>query len=303
MTLSAYIRDDLKARILGGTLAGRVTLRDLSERYGVSLTPVREAVEALVREKVIEKEESGRLSIPETPRRAARPGVGAPALRDCHQEIARDILRRSLRGEARFLREEATAEARGVGRTVLRHIFARLAGAGMLEHVPRRGWRVRPFREEDMEAYLEVRELLELKALELAQPRLMKEDLERILERNHSGGGREPARVDTELHPYLLDRCGNRFIQDFFQRHGAYFTTLFYYAVHGPATAPAMARQHREILGALIRRSWEKAKALLSQHIRDQAPAVRKMMSHLAKLPVEKWPAIEAVGSSRTSAP
>jgi DNA-binding GntR family transcriptional regulator len=156
-----------------------------------------------------------------------------------------------------------------------------------------------------MEAYLEVRELLELKALDLARPRLVKEDLERLLSVNVPGDHRQPARVDTELHPYILDRCGNRFVQEFFQRHGAYFTTLFYYAVHGPATAPAMARQHTGILEALIDRRWERAKALLGRHIRDQAPAVRKMMVHLAKLPVEKWPAIQALsaGFLRPSAP
>ena len=295
MTLAAYIRDNLKALILGGSLAGKVTLRELSQRYGVSLTPVREAVGQLVRERVLQKEESGRLAVPAAPPRGVKSSGSATALRDWHQEIARDILRRSLRGGSDFLREEATAEEYGVGRTVLRHVFARLAGAGMLEHVPRRGWRVRPFREEDMEAYLEVRELLELKALDLARPRLVKEDLERILEKDLPREGREPAQVDTELHPYLLGRCGNRFILDFFERHGAYYTTLFYTAAHGPAVAAAMARQHREILEALIDRRWDRARDLLGQHIRDQAPVLRKMMAHLARLPADQWPLLASL--------
>lgn len=300
MTLAAYIRSDLKARIQGGTLTGRVTLRDLSERYGVSLTPVRVAVEGLVREKVLHKEESGRLAIPQAPPRTAARAPEAPATRDPHQEIARDILRRSLRGEEEFLREERTAERTGVGRTVLRHVFARLAGAGMLEHVPRRGWRVRPFREADMEAYLDVREILEVRALDLAAPRLVREELERILSRNLPRDGRGALQVDTELHPYLLDRCGNRFIQDFFRCHGAYYTTLFYYAAHGPAVAAEMARQHREILEHLIAQRWNRARASLARHIRDQSPALRKMMAHLAKLPLERWPEIEAVGPERS---
>jgi DNA-binding GntR family transcriptional regulator len=292
MTLSAYIRDDLKAQIAGGTLAGKLTLRNLSLHYGTSLTPVRGAVEALVRERVVHKEESGRLTISEAPPRATKPAAPAPALRDWHQEIARDILRRSLRGEEAFLREEATAEAYGVGRTILRHVFSRLAGAGMLEHVPRRGWRVRPFRDEDMAAYLDVRELLELRALDLAAPRLVKADLERILATNLPRHG--SVKVDTELHPYLLARCENRFIQDFFRRHGAYYTTLFYYAAHAPEAAAGMARQHRSILEHLIARRWEKARAALAVHIRDQAPALRKMMARLARLPVDRWPEMEA---------
>jgi DNA-binding GntR family transcriptional regulator len=291
MSLSAYIRDDLKARILDGAVSGKLTLRGLSLRYGTSLTPVRQAVEALVRERVVRKEESGRLAVSETRSRGTRPAATAPALRDWHQEIARDILRRSLRGDAAFLREEATAEAYGVGRTILRQVFARLTGAGMLEHVPRRGWRVRPFRDEDMEAFLDVRELLELRALDLAAPRLVKQDLERILAMNLPRNG--DAQVDTEFHPYLLEKCGNRFIQEFFRRHGDYYTTLFHYAAHGPRVAAAMALQHRSILEHLIAGRWEKARGVLARHIRDQAPALRKMMAHLARLPVERWPKLE----------
>jgi len=294
VTLVAYIREDLRSQILGGTLTGRVTLRDLSERYSVSLTPVREAVEALVRERILHKEESGRLAIPQAlprPGRAPR----APRPRDWHQVIARDLMRRSLRGEADFLREEAMAERTGVGRTVLRHVFARLAGAGMIEHVPRRGWRVRPFLEEDMLAYLDVRELLEVRALELARPRLDPKVLERILEKDRPRRD-APAEVDADLHPYLIETSGNRFIQDFFRRHGAYYTTLFYYAALGASVVADMARQHREILEHLLDRHWDRARAALAMHIRDQAPVMKKMMARLAKLPLAEWPELPAAG-------
>jgi DNA-binding GntR family transcriptional regulator len=292
MTLSTYIRDNLRARILDGALSGRVSLRALSLHYGTSLTPIREAVESLVRERIVHKGPSRRLVIPEAHPGGVKLAAPAPARRDWHQEITRDILRRSLRGEEAFLREEATAEAYGVGRTILRHVFSRLAGAGMLEHVPRRGWRVRPFREEDMAAYLDVRELLELRALDLGVPRLVKADLERILATNLPRNG--AVQVDAELHSYLLARCGNRFIQDFFQRHGAYYTTLFHYAAHAPEAAAGMAHQHRSILEHLIAMRWKKARAALARHIRDQAPALRKMMAHLARLPVDRWPEIDA---------
>lgn len=283
MTLACYIRDDLRARIAGGRMAGPVTLREIAGIYGVSLTPVQEAVDALVAEKVLRRSGSGRLSVPDALPRRPEP-VPAPAPPDWHQVIARDVMRRSLRGEADFLREEVTAEAYGVGRTVLRQVFARLAGAGVLEHVPRRGWQVRPFREEDVRAYLEVRELLEVKALELAGPRLDRGTLARLLERNR------PSQVDDELHPLLIEGSGNRFIQDFFRRHGAYYMTLFYFAARGAAVTREMARQHREILARLLARRWDQARDALSRHIRDQGPVLRKMMARLADLPPEEWP-------------
>ena len=54
-----------------------------------------------------------------------------------------EIIRSSLSGEARYLREDQTAQKYGVGRTVVRQVFGHLAGSGMLEHLPRRGWRIR----------------------------------------------------------------------------------------------------------------------------------------------------------------
>ncbi len=290
MTLATYIRDDLRARLHSGGRPPALTLRDLSRHYGVSLTPVREAVEDLVRERLIHKEESGRLSVNPSPPRASRPAPPPRPPKDWHRILARDVLRRSLRGEADFLREEVTAAALGIGRTVLRQIFSRLAGAGLIEHVPRRGWRVRPFQERDMLAYLQVRELLELKALELARRRLVPEDLRRILSLNRPGGGRGAAAVDSELHPYLVRKSGNRFIQEFIGTHGAYYTTLFYYATRGARAVGLMARHHVEILRRLLRRDWDGAAALLSRHIRAQAPLLRRMMDRLARLPLEEWP-------------
>ena len=191
----------------------------------------------------------------------------------------------------------------GMGRTALRQVFHRLAGAGMLEHVPRRGWRVHPFREEEMDAYLDVREVMELKALDLALPRLKRDDLKRLLADNRPAGNGGPPHVDSELHACLIEASGNRYIQDFFRRHGAYYTTLFYYAALGAAVVSDMARQHREILGSLLRGRTDRARRALSRHIRDQRPVLRKMMTRLASMPAQKWPDFESLGDVSATSP
>jgi DNA-binding GntR family transcriptional regulator len=300
VTIAAYIREDLKARILSGhDVPDRLTLRDLSTTYGVSLTPVRQAVEELVRDKLLRKESNGRLAV-ESGALGRQPSAKAgdvlpPGAWD--QIVARDVMKLSLQGRDEFMREEATAEKYGIGRTLLRHVLSRLSTAGMLEHVPRRGWRVRPFREADMDAYLEVRELLELKAIDLCRDKVSKADLERILADNVTSGA-EP-RIDAELHAYVVEKAGNRYIHDFFRRHGAYFTTLFYYAALGASITAEMARQHRKILEAMIAGKWSRAREEMAGHIRAQRPAMRRMMERLAGLPVEKWPAIPTAPSAR----
>lgn len=300
MTIAAYIREDLKARIWAGTdVPSRLTLRDLSRTYGVSLTPVRQAVDELVRQSLLRKEPNGRLAV-EAEAVGRHPGarredVMPPGAWD--QIVARDVMKRSLQGRDEFMREEATAEKYGIGRTQLRHVLSRLTASGILEHVPRRGWRIRPFREADMEAYLDVREILERKALELCRRRVSKADLERILGENVTGGAHP--KVDGELHAYVVEKAGNRYIRDFFSRHGAYFTTLFYYAALGASVAAEMARQHRRILQAMLAGRWSRAEKEMAAHIRAQRPAMRRMMERLAGLPVQKWPEIPTAPSAR----
>lgn len=292
MTLTAWIREDLRARVLGGRgVPEPLTLRRLAETYDTSSMPVRSAVDALVREGVLERSGGGRLrAVP--PRRpvATRP---ARRPRDPEPEIGREVMRRSLLGESGFLREEEASRRHRVGRTVLRRVFARLAAVGLLEHVPRRGWRVRPFREEDLRDYLAVRGALEGEALELARPRLVRADLRRMLGENRRRHGRW--QFDTELHGYLLEKSGNRFIQDFFTRHGAYYTTLFHFAALGASVVERMAHHHRGILRAMLAGRWGEAKRLLLLHTRAQRPALRTMMKRLARLPVERWPELPLV--------
>ena len=292
MTLADYIRKDLRARILGSEgFAGPVTLRSLAERYGVSLTPVRQAVNALVRERILRREANGRLTVPPearpSPGRTARVELPAPP-RDWERVIGPDVMRRSLRGEEEFLREEAAAKRYGIGRTILRRVFMKLAQEGLLEHIPRHGWRVRPLRPKEVESYLQVREVLELKALDLARENMVREDLERIHGDNRPSGPNP--RVDGELHAYIVGKCGNRYIQDFFRTHGAYYTMIFHYAAIEAPVAARMARRHRAILEAIMDGRWDRARQLLAEDARDQTPILRKMMAHLASLPMEKWP-------------
>jgi DNA-binding GntR family transcriptional regulator len=278
-----FIREDLKARIHSGRdLPSSLTLDGLSRHYGVSFTPVRIAVGELIRGRFLRKNPNGRLVLnPDPPRATTSRRPEAPA--DRERLVAIDALRRSLKGEAVYLREEATAAKFGIGRTVVRQVFGRLEGTGLLEHLPRKGWRVRPLREEDLDAFLEVRETLELKALELARPRIQKADLDRMLSASETA-------LDNDLHRYLIQLSRNRYIRDFFDRHGAFFSTLFDYAAIGSAGIAEMSAQHRRILEALRRRKWDAAREALAHHIRCQRPVLKKMMDRLAALPLEKWP-------------
>lgn len=287
MSLANYIERDLESRIRHGRdLPGPLTLQSLAAHYGVSLTPIREATESLLSRGLLVKMNNRRLavstSVADIP--ADDSGTSHQPPTDWDAVLTRHVLLQSLQGEAIFLREEALAERFGIGRTLLRQVFSRMAGAGIIEHVPRRGWRIRPLNDADLAAYLEIRELLERKALQLARPRLVTIDIEAMLEENRPLDGSVAPRIDNQLHQYFIEKSENRYIRDFFSRHGGYYRALFDYAALGLDVIAEMAAQHREILEQILAERWTEAEEALGQHIRAQRPIVRRMMKHLEEM-------------------
>ncbi|WP_170150227.1 GntR family transcriptional regulator [Parahaliea mediterranea] len=286
MTIAEQIKADLATHLRQGdkALPCKLTLDALAKHYGVSMTPVRNAVEDLVQMGAIQRLENGRLAPGRVSSRTLATLVRQPSLagnrQNLEEAVRREVVQRSLRQDGEFLREQATAEQFGTGRTAVRQIFSRLAGAGMLEHVPRRGWRVKPYKKEDTLDYLVVRESLELKAMDLARPRFVQEELELLLAGNQSGKGSAP-RLDDALHDYWIDRCGNRYIQEFFDRYSVFYNTLFNSAVRDDATRHSMAVEHCEIVEALLEKDWRGARRALSHHIGDQQDNVERMIAAL----------------------
>jgi DNA-binding GntR family transcriptional regulator len=288
-TISEYIEHDLAGRIGTEQVSpAALTLHSLSRHYGVSPTPVREAIRRLLADGTLVRQSNGRLAVNRAsgktarrrPRRQEESGPPQRAL-DLESELAAEVIRKSLRGDGDYVREEVTAERFGVGRTAIRQAFSQLAGRGLIVHVPRCGWRVRTFDEEDLVAYLEIREVLENKALALARPHLVDADLRRMLAGNASST--MGSRLDNSLHRYLVEKSGNDYLQEFFNRHGAYYTSLLDFAAPETHVVADMARQHRKILRALLAKDWPRARRELARHIRAQRPIVGDLLQRIGR--------------------
>jgi DNA-binding GntR family transcriptional regulator len=274
MSIATFIKQDLIANIRSGEIgAVRLTLDALCKRYRVSVRPVRAVVQELIEEKYLEKGDNGRLAV----RFEALSGASAAPQEptDLGEVIANDLIKMSLDGAPVLLREETTAEKYGISRSSIRQIFQRLSGRGILEHLPRRGWQLRPFRQEDLDAYIRVRVGLELMALDLAWPRLVDEELQAILDRNLlPAKANVPPICDNSLHAYLVGKSKNPFIADFFDRHGKYFDVLFNWESLDRKAQIQAVEQHREILEALLRRNRAAAERALENHIRNNHPVL-----------------------------
>lgn len=284
MTITEFIKTDVKAALqVQGRLPYKLTLGAMSEHYKVSLTPVRHAIDELVEEGVIRRKENGRLEVVPDAVKGIKVETPAPAAyeKNLEEQIRKDVIARSLQQDTEYLREQATAEKYGAGRTVVRQIFSRLAGAGLIEHVPRCGWRVRAFSEQDMHDYLDIREMLELKALDLARRHFDEDELREMLQANRPARGSDRSRLDFDLHDYWIERCGNRYIREFFARYSPFYNALFNYAVIDEKVKREMAQEHCDIVECLLAQDWKGARQALSHHIREQREAVSRMIDYL----------------------
>lgn len=285
MTISEQVEAELQAfASRGKSPSYRLTLTAIAVHFNSSVQPVRTAVNALLQGKWLLRDEQQQLVLNPSKKGAA---VSLQAQVDATREDAEArltdmVLRLSLRGESVFLREEETAEQIGVGRTAIRTILSCMAGRGLVQHVPRCGWRVCAFSRQQMDEYLEIREMLEMRAMELALGQLDGKELDRLLERNSpTNTGR--LRIDNSLHRYWIDMAGNRYMAEFFDRHGQYYAMLFDYATLEKSALAEMAEQHCDMLRAMKDGKLKLAQSVLHQHIQQQYPNVSYLMERYAE--------------------
>jgi len=285
MSLVTRIKNEIGSRLeRSEDLQIPLTVQGLSEHYGVSYTPVREAIGELIGVGLIRKKSNGRLEAIPPNKRTKKSNflTKLESEKKPVESITKELVEISLGGEECFVREEATASKHGLTRSTLRQILQRLAGEGLLEHVPRRGWRVKPVRQEDMDAFIEVREVMELKALDLARPKLCFPEsqgkLRQIRENNQLAKGKKrQAKIDNTLHAYFINLAANPYINDFFNRHGRYFTILFNWEGENEKAAAEAVSQHHEIIDALLAQNWSLAKKRLSHHLHSNHPVLRNL--------------------------
>ena len=276
MNLVESIEKDIISHLSNGQKPCKLTVAALAAHYNVSSTPIRTVVSNLIISGRIIKLPNGRLEavLDNTPIQTEP----LPANKDPYELILREIVLESLKSEEIFLREESTASKYGLSRSSVREYCHIIAGQGLLEHIPRRGWLIRPFSQEDLHSYNEIREVMELKALDLSWGRLLDIDLQSMLEGNlpAEGAGGSPV-IDNRLHGYLIEKADNFYIKDFFNRHAPFFKILFEWEGEDDKTAGETVEQHHDILNALLSRNKKKAADALSFHIHNNHPVLENL--------------------------
>ncbi|MFK7743180.1 MAG: FCD domain-containing protein [Planctomycetota bacterium] len=302
VTIAEHIEQDLAERVRAKAGPRRVTdeqltLVALAREYSVSTTPVRHAIAGLLQRGVLKRKPDGRLGVARASSKPAGSGTrrarsreSARPLHDASAELTeaveRHVLQLSMRGDAAFVREQAFAERLDVGRTRLRRVLHELAGAGVVEHVERRGFRTRPFQRADMLAFLDVRATLECRALDLARAQLDGSVLAAVAVGNGAAAV-AAGHIDNGLHAHIVECANNQYLAAFFASHGRYYARLFDFAAEDTDRLGEMADQHTEILAHIAQRRWARCRRALRHHIHSQGPVLAQAIERLQHSPID----------------
>jgi len=183
-------------------------------------------------------------------------------------------------GEA--VSEDRLATMLGVSRTPVREALTALQLQGLIVIQPQRGSFVFQPTEEDVVQLCEMRSLLELGALKLAQARRHAATLQQLqaaegdMETAEAGGDdRAAARADAAFHEALFANCGNRFLVQSYALVSGPIGAIRYFARKAQGARKSPAREHRAIIKAFAKSDLATATSVLSTHIADMRTRFR----------------------------
>lgn len=191
-------------------------------------------------------------------------------------DIYEDLKNRIVSGQIAGglpLRQEELARSFGVSKIPVREALRQLESSGLVEFRPRRGAIVADLSPDDILDLLDVRIALECRALELAVPNIVDDDIrlaqETLVEYLQETEAERWSELNTRFHQCLYEPCGRphllKFIRDLQNRMGPFLRLNVTLATG----LERPDREHREILSACATGDAILAVQLLRKHIEN----------------------------------
>ncbi len=201
------------------------------------------------------------------------------------RDVVFNTLRQAiLRGELKpgeRLMEIQLANKLGVSRTPIREAIRKLELEGLVLMIPRRGAEVAEITEKSLRDVLEVRDALEVLAVDLACDRISSEDIERLKEAAkefevalQGGDVTEYAEADVKFHDIIYLATDNqRLIQLLYNLREQMYRYRVEY-LKRKEVHPILLEEHEHIITCIEKKDKDAAKIAISTHIENQARTV-----------------------------
>jgi DNA-binding GntR family transcriptional regulator len=259
----------------------RLTERALSERFQVSRSPVREALQRLAGEGILEEQADGGHAVAH----AGALLAGEPArsfappdpVEQAYFAIAEDRLAGNL---PERVTENEFARRYDITRAQLATVLRRMAHEGWIERLPGHGWRFRPVltSADTYDQGYRFRILIEAAGILEPTFRLNEATLTRcrqqqreLLDRIHDVTAADIFDANTLLHETIAECSGNVFIVDSLKRLNSLRRLMEYRKSFDREAAARRCREHLELIDLLLAGHRDAAADFIRLHLRDAA--------------------------------
>lgn len=280
-----HLRAKLARREFG--VGDRINARQFATELKVSRTTVNKAIERLIADGLVNTDEARHpivASLPAKLKVFETPQFAFSNQTDSAYEL---LLERVLRGDfppGEVIKERRLGMEIGVNPATVRRAAEWLRRDGLLERLPRRGWRVNLLNPRDLKDAYQIRLLLEPLAIAGAVQRITAEDLEaltdqtdRLIALGEQATVYDRREADHQFHKTICAASGNRVLYDALVpliRQVLLITTVgFRYG-----RSMRSFEEHHDILDAMKKR--------------DEGDAVKRLKTHLRnamKFNAEMW--------------
>lgn len=271
-----HLRAQLAARVLN--VGDRVNARQIATDLSVSRTTANKAIEQLIRDGLVTTDSSRHPIVTALPAKLKVHQASPFEFQNQTDSTYELLLERLLRGDfgpGEIVKERPLAIEIGVNPATVRRAAEWLRTEGLLERLPRRGWRVMMLSQRELKDVYAIRILLEPLAILRAVHRITEDQLEelerqtqRMIELGEQATALDRREADHFFHKTISEASGNTILAGTLEpliRKALIVTTVgFRYG-----RAARSFEEHREILRALRARDEKGSTSRMKYHLRN----------------------------------
>ena len=170
-----------------------------------------------------------------------------------------------------LLNEAQLAADLGASRTPVREAISRLEMEGFVKIMPKKGIYVTDISLNDVLQIFQTRIEIEPIAVRLAAPHLPREERRAFCGKfkGEAPDMQNGFRLDTAMHLFIIEHCGNRYIIDMMHRIFDENTRVIISSKQNQVQIHDARLEHLDILNSLLDKDTERAIALMQSHIEN----------------------------------
>jgi len=222
---------------------------------------------------------------------AIKIGKRKPLREVVYDSLKKSILHGKLKAKQRLI-EETLANQIGISRTPVREAFHKLERDDLVSRLPKGGFAVREFTNEDVEEIFGIRIALESYAAYLAAIHMTTDKISALEEKADEsekalkkGEGEKAVQLYTEFHDLLYKSCKSKKLIEMINGYRDYFYRYRSALLHTPDGFKTSITDHRQMIEAMKKNNPRLVESLVRTHLERGMEIVLKEITEGRMVP------------------